>query len=467
MKDITHKNLTFEMFGKTGPIVGDGAISFEEPNEISLFLNQFFGRKRLLIIRVEGNKRTVEKALSDYCLANNLEKTLIDGRTLTKEIIKGEVETYYENGCPYSRQKKPEYIADKNQMIIVRNLNDGVDIEVIRAFCYMGFLGSYYDDVENLPDDKLPYGSTYVFLAGKRFPFNEFGSISSHWGDESAILDMRSFQTKVKDHMDRYKVSALKINEKGTFMYKVTESNYGHILPIDKKEFNILPKYRSDFFSSNFYEPSSLHKYFHHLNSSQAMCINFFYPLIVEKQLELMLTILMISGTPDYDNVGFEKISDKEEISDRNTNFDFFIQSTEGIKIYFEIKYTEAEFGEAEKDSSHKDKYKKIYEPMLINNPAINDSVKTEDFFLDNYQVMRNLIHIDTDSYVVFLYPENNKSIRDGALSAKNKIIEPQWREHFILFTWEDLIDQVQLGTNSPVLIEYYRNEFSLKYLKL
>jgi len=134
--------------------------------------------------------------------------------------------------------------------------------------------------------------------------------------------------------------------------------------------------------------------------------------------------------------------------------------------MYFEIKYTESGFGKAKHDTEHINKFRDIYMPLLKNHKAINDCCKNEDFFLGNYQVMRNLVHIDKDSYVIFIYPEENRGIRQGALSAKKDIIENDWKDHFVTFTWEDLINKLKDGLESQNLINYYEKDFSDKYLR-
>ena len=353
-------------------------------------------------------------------------------------------------------------------MIIVDNLGQKTNIEILRAFMYMGSLGSSYDDIQSLPKDKLPYGSAYVFIADNEFPLKEFASISSYWHDEAVVLDLRNFQTKVKEHSGEYKRNILKISEDGTFNYRNEVHSYEYILHEDKKELNIIERYRIDFLSSQYYKPETFHMYFHHLNSSQAMCINFFYPLIKENLLETILNIIGVEGELNYstDNICFEKVSEFEVHAKRKTNFDFYIKLNSDVEIYFEIKYTENEFGKTEPDKEHIDKFHETYVPLLKNNPSIKEDFKTEEKFLDNYQIMRNISHIAKNRYVIFIYPKDNIKVRRQALSARKEIIEDGWENHFILFTWEDIIEQIKCNLNHNELIEYYIKDFINKYLK-
>jgi len=447
--------------------IGDQDINIAFSDELNVFIESLFGRKRLLILKVNNNKKNVIKEPKEYGSRKGLGVCTIDAKDLTVENIKGECEVFYEDGMPYYNRKKPNYVSGSNQMILVDNLAEETDIEILRAFMYMGSLEAYHDDIGNLPKEKLPYGSTYVFIADNNFPLKRFAAISSYWHDEASILDLRDFQTKIKEHLGVYKRNTLKIQEDGIFNYKGEELFYEHILPGNKKELNIIEKYRTDFFQSD-YRNINFHKYFHHLNSSQAMCINFFYPLLKENLLESILSVMEIKGEINYNSkdICFEKESELEVNAGRTTNFDFYIKLNSGTKIYFEIKYTENEFGKAKPDEEHKNKFNDIYMPLIKDNPAIKESFKTEDMFLNNYQIMRNIAHVSEDSYVIFIYPKGNKGIREAALAAREEIIERGWGAHFILFTWEDLIKEVKYSLNSKELMDYYNKEFSYKYLK-
>jgi ABC-type sulfate transport system substrate-binding protein len=123
-------------------------------------------------------------------------------------------------------------------------------------------------------------------------------------------------------------------------------------------------------------------------------------------------------------------------------------------------------YGKAKSDKEHKIKFNDLYLPLLKKNPAIKGNFKTEDAFLNNYQIMRNIIHIDKDSYVIFIYPRENSVTEKEARYAKNTFIENRWRDNLILFTWEDLIEQLKINLNSQELINYYDDEFCYKYLK-
>lgn len=101
-----------------------------------------------------------------------------------------------------------------------------------------------------------------------------------------------SLKEKIIKSLEMYNKSKLKNNVPGEYYYKGKVLPKYHILPVSMADKNIIAPYDSDLRTSDYIKR---HRYFHHLNSSQAMCINFFYPLIKEKQLELVLRAIYMS----------------------------------------------------------------------------------------------------------------------------------------------------------------------------
>jgi hypothetical protein len=194
------------------------------------------------------------------------------------------------------------------------------------------------------------------------------------------------------------------------------------------------------------------------------MCFNLLYPLLKEKRLEELLHMFDIIEDVKYDSVAFEKVSELESGRGRKTNFDFYFETEEGKKFYFEVKYTEDGFGQTIMDEEHVKKYHQVYEPLIQNQPAIIDNCKDVKFFLEHYQLMRNLIHIDKNSYVIFIYPKLNEKVRIQAMEAMSEIVVSSWSEHFIPITLEDIVD-VLSSTEDNKLRQYYNVEFSDKYI--
>lgn len=283
------------------------------------------------------------------------------------------------------------------------------------------------------------------------------------------VAPNNAYSCTVKKHLGNYKRDILKITEDGIYHNKNRAYYYSHILPDKFANNNILERYRADFLSSEYEQNITRHKMFHHLNSSQAMCINFFYPLIQEKAMGIILRYLNIEGKLSYasTNFVFEKESTIEKTSGRKTSFDFFIKLDDGTEICFEIKYTESGFGKAKHDAAHKEKFLNIYLPLLINNKGINDEYKNETFFLDNYQIMRNLVHINDKRYVVVIYPEGNLTVHKEINSVKDNIMSQTGKENFRHIGWENLIDYLNKELQPGDLRNYYVHDFSDKYLNI
>jgi restriction endonuclease-like protein len=265
---------------------------------------------------------------------------------------------------------------------------------------------------------------------------------------------------KIKQNLSKYKMKKFPDLEDG--IWKTNKQKYSHILPEEKKYCNLLPIFRADLEKYIESQKVKLHTDFHHLNSSQAMCFNFFYPLFKERKLERITEFLGFKNEKvDYNTVCFEKDGLEVDFEKRPTSFDFYLQTNTGMKIYFEIKYTENDFGKAKIDKNHTDKYDEIYSKFL--NP-INVSFQSREMFLNNYQILRNLIHIDKDSFVVFLYPNGNLKIRQGAEKAKKVILKKDFKNNFFPIEWEQIHKKIS-SLITDIKLRKHFVDFKDKYL--
>jgi hypothetical protein len=279
--------------------------------------------------------------------------------------------------------------------------------------------------------------------------------------DSKTNKEIMSYAEKIKEYLKTYKQQNFKNIVDGIF--KGNGESYPHILPENEKTLNLLEKYRDDFLKYKDKDSEfKFHPCFHHLNSSQAMCINFFYPLIQENKLEFILKQLGLEqARVDYDSAKFEKKSDIEEKKNkgyRATTFDFYFETKSDKKLYFEIKYTEREFAKAKHDDDHKAKYEKVYKEAANGIIAEN----TEEYFLDNYQIMRNLIHLSKDSYVIFVVPEENKKVYKQAEDAKD-LVKKDHKDKVKVLTWERLCGAIDEQKFEGKLKEHF-SEFKEKY---
>ena len=271
-----------------------------------------------------------------------------------------------------------------------------------------------------------------------------------------------TFSGAIYDHLAKYKHRTFPEIEDGVFQYRGKEMRLPHILPFRERRLNILDRYRSQFFASE-YSKIHFHRYFHHLNSSQALCINLFYPLIAEKVLGLIMRFIDIPQASKLDDAEFEKES-KLEIADRRTNFDFYIGYSGGSHVFFEIKYTERDFGKAKNDDEHREKFKKTYLPLLERSVCLSEQCHNESFFLSHYQMLRNLVHLASNTHVVLLFPSANSGIRQQAVEAYDHFLTDAGRSRLKVVFLEELVSYIEANCSIASLVEYY-GQFRDKYL--
>jgi len=271
------------------------------------------------------------------------------------------------------------------------------------------------------------------------------------------------FRDLVCEHLAQYKANVMGIKEKGTFRYGGKDIPISHILPIIHSNKNILEQYRDQFLKSEYYPKEKIHRFFHHLNSSQALCFNLFYPLIAENALGLFLQYLKVECKDDL-NAFFEKES-HIEVSPRRTSFDFYIQVASASRIFVEVKYTERGFAKAKNDNEHRKKFYKTYLPLVKKSSYLVSRCQEENFFLEHYQVLRNLIHISNTDYVVFLFPSANSVVHEETREARDNILTDAGRVRFKIILLEEFVSFLKnnncIGTP---LNEYYKS-FHKKYL--
>jgi hypothetical protein len=205
-----------------------------------------------------------------------------------------------------------------------------------------------------------------------------------------------------------------------------------------------------------------LHRFFHHLNSSQALCFNLFFPFIGEDGKTVDSRLVKALGIDDqgcYTGY-FEKVFDKDE----NTNFDFYLESDSGQKVFFELKYSEAEFGSCKNDPKHCDKLEKHYRPLL--QEYIEASWLEEKTFFRNYQVLRNMSYLGRhrESRLFFIFPKASESLaKSGETIAK--IQAKSFGERVRVLYLEDLVERILDVTKDDPTLQHYFQEFKKKYV--
>jgi len=77
---------------------------------------------------------------------------------------------------------------------------------------------------------------------------------------------------------------------------------------------------------------------------------------------------------------------------------------------------------------------------------------------------MRNLCHISEKSFVVFVYPKENKKIHLQAQSVRENILTDKGKNKFKILTLETAINDILGELKETKLQEHYK-EFNRKYL--
>jgi len=221
---------------------------------------------------------------------------------------------------------------------------------------------------------------------------------------------MRQYQKALEAHLADYKRRRLGVQRSGEFKGKKSVVHKPHILLRELYLLNILEPFRSEF--RLFFEKNrsvvKLHKYFHHLNSSQALAFNLFLPFFLEgtAATKQLLTALSVPGqVADW---CFEYVPDEEE----GTNVDVAWRAREEGWTFCEVKLSERGFGSAEPDARHKQKLKRIYLPRLQG--LVEDRLLEVDAFVARYQLLRNLSLLTQPhtGKLVFVLPKENEGPR-------------------------------------------------------
>lgn len=268
-----------------------------------------------------------------------------------------------------------------------------------------------------------------------------------------------NFSNKTKNRLAVYKSIYFPLLHDG--IWKNNNKSYPHILPEENKFENLLPAYRDRIITYLNNNQIKLHTDFHHLNSSQAMCFNFFFPFYFEQSIEIITDFFGLKNERvNYDTVCFEKEGLEAEFGRKPTSFDFYFETNSGKQIHFEIKYTEDGFG---KSVINSEKFKNLYSKFL---QPLNPTFHSTEKFFESYQILRNLIHINDNSFVIFVYPLNNNSIFSIANRVKKDFLVSNYHDHFFHATWEKLFDDVSTTITNPN-IKNQLIDFKEKYLSL
>lgn len=270
-----------------------------------------------------------------------------------------------------------------------------------------------------------------------------------------------TYQKELLAHLAAYRRSALLVNEPGIFRYRGKDLVREHILPVSDEWLNLLESQREvirAFLQDN--GAIKRHRYFHHLNSSQAFAFNLFVPFF-EGGAECSRALLRAFGQQGaLKNWLPEVVPDADE----GTNVDAFWQTADNMTTYCEIKLSEADFGKAKHDARHLKKLREIYEPRLKG--VINPKLLKSREFLRGYQILRNVWHIvpSADSRLIFLLPRGNGPLwpmLENVLSQVRRSV----RERISVFSIEDILRRLQSDVACPPEMREYAQQLQAKYV--
>ena len=256
---------------------------------------------------------------------------------------------------------------------------------------------------------------------------------------------MKRFESYVKEHMCHYKRDFLKIKEKGVYRYDGRVYSYCFILPEEEKDKNIIQKYRQRFWESP-YAQEAYDEAFCHLDSNQALCLNFFFPLIEGGHLEDFIQII---------GLGHREIHYRNCIR-RGEHFELDLDTDRGT-IFFNVKYTGKAYGSLPETEETLKAYEETYRPMLERAEAIRDVYKERKIFFKHYEIIKSLSRIEDNNTVVFLLPYENELLKSH-IHIIEDIVKPSYLDQLRIVYWEDIF------TALPDSMMTMYSEFILKY---
>ena len=271
-------------------------------------------------------------------------------------------------------------------------------------------------------------------------------------------MGSESFKKDLLKHLGKYRRDVLGIAKPGKFNYRGNPVEHEHILDGDKW-LNIPSEAREQVRAHVEAKGNKLHRYFHHLNSSQAFALALFVPFF-EGGSDAAAALLSALGQPGR-LVGWE--AEAIPCPEEGTNLDARWLRSNGIETFCEVKLTEDEFGKAEDDARHQAKLLEIYEPRL--SPHIDAQLLEKDAFFSSYQILRNLWHAagTTSGRVLFLYPRQHVTLT-RQLSEVLEHVNPTLRDRIDISHTEDVLAHLVDDAQCPQPLRNHAAELSRKY---
>lgn len=260
-----------------------------------------------------------------------------------------------------------------------------------------------------------------------------------------------SYSDERKRHLSEYVREIGTIEQMGGH-HKGGDRCYDHIIKVrtilDKKDqyqkvvsYNLLQG-----ISSNMLKKEKLHPMAHYLTSSQMVCYNFFRPLIDKTGHPSDRFINMLKGKCKGIDVTSSAVCEFEYNAPEygrdgrleHTEFDFhIIDDSTGTEVFFEIKYTESEFGHWGHYASDFN-YENFYHDMFKYSYAIKKDVPSLNEFSTKFQLYRNALRVRRpNQYSIFVFPKDNQGVLEEFNAFSSVIQHP---ENVFAWTWDELL---------------------------
>lgn len=268
---------------------------------------------------------------------------------------------------------------------------------------------------------------------------------------------MKRYQDNLKQHLGKYAKGRLGVLDKGTYDGRL----YSHVLPYRLRYLNFLESVRAELQDYLHDNPSiKVHRYFHHLNSSQAFALNLFYPYFAADSNSAQVLSAALGVDSVVSKWEFENVPDKAE----GTNVDVVWHDNAGAKIFCEVKLSESGFGTAKNDDRHQRKLAELYKPKL--KPIVSENLLIDKVFFKNYQLLRNIALLagDQQNRLVILVPRENESLHQP-LQMILASVEPSVRKRIRVAYVEDCLVTLRDSKSLSPVLRLYAERLQEKYV--
>jgi hypothetical protein len=269
-----------------------------------------------------------------------------------------------------------------------------------------------------------------------------------------------SYQEELKRHLIDYKRRHLDVSQPGVFDYRGRKMEYEHILPFANSSKSLLEEAEptaSAFLTAN---RDKRHKYFHHLNSSQAFAFNLFFPYFCGGPEAASALLRALGRESVFGEWEPEAVPDPNE----GSNIDALWTTKDGVRTFCEVKLSETDFGKAVDNAPHRVKLEEIYRHALV---AHLEPGRLEALpFFEAYQFNRNVWHMVRGDHnrLTFLLPRANVALWSQLQRLLSGVLA-RTRERISVVAIEDVLAKLSVDDRCPEKLREYANKLKQKYV--